>query len=320
MMVNADAHASNIYNLIPATGTGTAALRTKWLRTSDPVPGFATVSRPDSATLTTLIAADLAAYPKITGVSRRSFGFQMYPIRAAAEALYQGPQLVPFNQTGASGAVRVNTIRLAVYYQTFRFVKGVSDITFHLQQAQYSAGFPNPSTRIRVLDDDANQVMLFEATATNPAAFIEHAFTITGIPAGDYTLEFNDAQLCNANQYLQWPQNATLAQINLYSTSPYEQAVRVYFYVPVGETEVVMSALLTGTPQFYDSTGTPVTTTQPYPRNFVATVAAGQDGKIWSFDATQGIDSNNYIHFENCPNVYAFDPLQLMVPSGLDGF
>jgi hypothetical protein len=318
MTINADTSASNIYHSIPATGTGTAALLAKWDTTQVVVPGFASVALPSTASLTALIAADLAAYPPIPGVTRRSFGFQMYPIRAASEALFEGTPLVPLDQTGATNTL-INTIRMVRYYQTFRFTKGASDITFHLQQAQLGAGASNPTTRIRVLNNAGQQLMLFEALANDPVHFVDHTFVITGIPAGDYTLEFNDTALCNGNQYLQWPQNVTLAQINLLSTSPYEQLVRLYFYVPLGETKVVMSALLTGTPQFRDSNGVIVATTQPYPRNYVAVVPSGQSGKVWSFDASQGINSNNYIHFENCPNLYFFDPLQALVPRGLDG-
>jgi hypothetical protein len=317
-MINSDLHATNIYNLLPASGTGVATLRAKWLSTDAGAAGFATVALPSTSALTAIIAADLVDYPRITGVTRKSFGFQVYPVRAAVEPLYQGTQLVPFNQTGASGAVLVNTIRLSVTYQTFRFRKGAGDITFHLQQAQLAAGITTLPTRIRVLDDNANVLMLFQATASNPSAFIDHSFTITGIPAGDYTLEFNDAQPCNGNQYLQWPQNVTLCQLNLFHTSPFQQTVRVYFYVPASETKIVMSALLTTAPNFYDPSGTLVTPTQPYPRNFVAD-CTGKAGQWWSFDNSQGINSNNYIRFENCPNVFAFDPLQGMVPAGLDG-
>lgn len=317
LIINSDTQALNIYNLLPSSGTGAAAMRAKWDKTDSGAAGWATVSLPTTSALTALIAADLAAYPRISGVTRKTFNFLMYPIRSAAEPIFQGT-LVPINQAGASGGVLVNTIRLAVYYQTFRFRKGAGDIVFHLQQAQLGAGLATLATRIRVLDGNANQLMVFEATATNPSAFVDHTFTITGIPQGDYTLEFNDALPCNANQYLQWPQNVTLTQVNLYHSSQFQQSVRVYFYVPAGETKILMSALTAESVQFYNPGGAAVTTTQPYPRNFVAD-CTGLSGQIWSFDHSEGVNPNNYIHFENCPDLFAFDPLQLMVPAGLDG-
>ncbi len=319
--IQADLQASNMYNAIPASGTGTAALIAKWDRTNSAAAGWALVSTPTTASLTTQMATSAAAYVPVSGVTRRDFGYTMWPFIFSTLCTWSGSLSV---LTPNSDATLIDTPR-NYYYQTYRFRKGVAAVTFHFRQG-YIAGTTAKPCRIRVLDDHGAELQVFEFTATNVAGYDDKPFTIT-VAAGDYTLEVNDDATCAQTCYLQIPRSTPFVQLNpgiahIGNEPPYQTSpIPLYFYVPVGETAIVLAYPAFDAPnvQLTDNAGTPRTMTRTGLNQFSCAVPAGQDGKVWSWTYLQGRDSNRPPHFENCPNLFSPDKSQVMVPAGLDG-
>lgn len=104
--------------------------------------------------------------------------------------------------------------------------------------------------------------------------------------------------------------------------SLFNDAQRMYFYVPTGETLIRFAFKTLRPVQFYNDVGAAITTTHPTgwdgnPEPFIwqAAVAAGHDGKIWSFTGLRSFDSISYPMFQNCPNLIASSAEQMIVPT-----
>lgn len=142
--------------------------------------------------------------------------------------------------------------------------------------------------------------------------------TIKG-SAGLYQIE-----VVNPSDSTRWnwqvPRNVPFSMVDELrnNTGDYDnQTMYLYFYVPMGETKIVMSYNTKQAITFRDPAGHEVTTLPTGQYQWSCEVPAGQDGKVWSF--ARGLDANNVaqIGFENCPRVLAWSAEQLLVPREL---
>lgn len=315
--IQADLHAGeNLYASIPATGTGTATLKAKWLKSDAAASGFASVAEPTTSGLTTMVTAGVAAYPLVSGVTRRSFGYNLYRHTSSTLPKFTGT-LVPFTTT--SSTTMINTVNWCDRYQTYRFKKGVADITFNLVAAKFVASVK--PTYIRIINDAGVEMQRFTYSPTSTAYYDTVPLTIT-VPPGGYTLEFNDDIYNGTLQHLSWPKNVPFVQLYPSQIQGFAQSVKLYFYVPLGETRIVMAFnnYPYGPCNFYDPSGTLVSATTDGLGQYTVTVPSGKSGDCWSFDHIQSSAGVTFPYLVNCPALFSFSREQMMIPAGLDGF
>lgn len=304
-------HAARIAQKIDlqAVADGITEVSTAWDVTNYPAAsGWVTVSAPTHSSLATVLSNGVTAYPAISGLSRVTFGDQLVPV------------------TSSTDATVISGIGIQGEEHHYIFVKPSGSFAFTVSQqgnwtAFQPAGLPLP---IVLLDTSGTEIMRWSSQALDIShGLVDSIFTIPGtVAAGTYRLEVRENSSCAEISNIKWARKNPIAMIE----PPSEQrgfytATKLYFYVPVGSTKVAMVFDSNDQPiQFYDDTGTSVSTTALAPNMWYATVASGHDGKVWSWTGYYSRTTDNEPHLLNCPNVYSFDPLQVMVPHGLDGF
>ena len=274
----------------------------KW-DAATPGSGFAGTALPSTISLATVLANGVTNYPAISGVARRTFG----------------TALVPFTTTATTTLIQ--TCANSQSPQSYYFRKTSSDINFTLRTFAYAATASGVPSRIVIRDLLGNIVQSIIPTAAGSQfSSADTACTVTGMPAGIYELHLIPSR--NEGPSLLWPQNVHLVQV----TGEYPfyngdgSAARIYFYVPVATTKIGLAFDSGPGVQFFDDAGTSITTDNSTFQLHTAAVAAGHDGKVWSFTGIQGVDTNAAPRPVNFPAYFSYHPDQLLVPSGLDGF
>jgi len=272
----------------------------KW-NSSTPGSGFASVAEPSSAAIAAVLASGAAAYPFDAAKARRQFSETLVPL------------------TTSASTTLVQSCANSQQPQSYVFRKGAADLTFTFRAFQFSASPSGVPSRCVVRNATTGVIVNDFAVSAAGAQFSNTDTTCTvTAAAGNYLLDL----IPSAGEGLSvlFQQRNPFVQIN--GNAPFVNydgsAVRIYFYVPLGTTKVLLSFDSGPGIQFYDDTGATVATTVGY-QQWEATVAPGRDGAVWSFTGIQTTLLTLMPYLENCPNVFAYDPAQMMVPSGLDG-
>jgi hypothetical protein len=288
-------------------GTQPGTLAERWLISNPAAPGWNDVRPWTSDELQQCMVAGAGAHPAL--VTRRRFSWNLAPLAPSA----------------ASGLQETTTF---IGPGRFALHKDDTDITLELRTAiAATAGGPPPlPLRVKV-HNPVGAVDLQEIpAAAAPGSYFPVA--VTG-PAGTYQVDVH------TNDFgIQWrwrvPKSVPFVQTLLRnSTAGWDTQRRLHFYVPAGETAVVLAyntrvavdppgpAPATQGIRFYDPSGTPVETTRTGLNQWSCQVPAGQDGAVWSLDGAWDTNVAVRFNFENCPPVIAYTPEQMMVPAEL---
>jgi len=283
----------------------TLTVRNKWLRTAYPGGGFATVAEPTRAQLDTLMTSDLAAFPQISGVTRREFSKNL--VRVASNA----------STTFVAGVMHRGTTP-----HMYRIHKPAGPVTFRVRHhSQLTAGDP-PGDPFSVWFIDVATGAVAEHKII-PAATIGQQLNTdwtSTIPAGQYDVLITFDQGVRITDTTRWDPPLCVASVWTRShVSRADSTTRLYFKVPAGVTRIACSVQIDWPNR--DSSplvlrrpdGTPVTTTRVEPYRYYADTA-GMDDSIWSFAVPYGKENTSNVFFENCPNLFAVHPDQLMIP------
>lgn len=267
-------------------------------------PGWGAIVPPSSAALTALIADGIATYTPVAGVTRRAFN----------ESSFQA-----FNPSVAT------TLRAGPKFSTphaYVLRKPAGTVTIKLNSTGTSATI---GQQVRVVLQDlagvALQTWLFTPAASPTTVISDIVITQA---AGNYQLVVIDCASTNTLSWLSTPENVAIVLVNNWldavaaTTRGFSLSDRQYFYVPAGETKVVMvfaQGVGVGVlpVQFYNPSGTPVTTTFTAPNQWVCDVPSGQDNAAWSFTGYYPIDNISPVFFENCPARLAPSAAQLLI-------
>lgn len=295
-VVQGDRHEYKAWLSLDASST---TIKAKWDYTSTTAAGHIGVTEPTTASLTALVTAGQTAYPLVTGVSHIVFGDTLAPLTSSAD-----PTLVQFPTESNQ--------------QTYQFKKGAADVTFVMRQTGNASGAFYP-LRVQWQRLDGTVIQEWQTTAV-ASTTTTYNVTVSGA-AGTYLLFVNDVAACNQTMQVQAPRSCPISQVGIIScTRGFDVTTKCWFYVPVGRTRIYMTYVTNSTGvQFYRPDGT---TTQATTRHglygWYCDIPGGLDGQAWAFTGFYSASPAG-VHFENCPSVIAYDPLQLMVPSGLDG-
>ncbi|UCG26009.1 MAG: hypothetical protein JSW55_08515 [Chloroflexota bacterium] len=277
---------------IPTAEPGSPA--EEWLFDKDAI-GWQTVQPWTSKDLQGFMQTGAKAYPEIA--RRRNFSMD----------------LVPWSSANKADPVDTTTF---ISSEKFVLYKGTSPVTIEM----FTRSINNLPIHINVTDPaGVSHSEHFAGNPTNKWIDAYEEFTFSGAN-GIYEIEV----VSNDAGSMQWrwriPPDVPFSMLEPRNGTPgyaIDMDKHLYFFVPKGETNVVMSYNSKNKIQFWDSAGNIVPTNQLGQYQWTCSVPSGQDGKVWSF--TGGVDQNNAVRigFENCPRVIAWSAEQVLVPKEL---
>ncbi len=267
-----------------------------WIQDAAAGYSWAASAAPNTSELDTLVADGITDYTPIAGVTRRTFDPDSFVVRTASgvTTLRNGPQF------STPHAYVIN--------------KPAGTVT--LKIVSNSTGTATLDVRV---------VLKTMAGATLQTWAAPHGTTdlVISAAAGLYRVYVivvaNAASLCR----LQVPENVQCVLVNddpqnvlPAMTRGFAGTTRWHFYVPSGETKIVMAynCLHPAGVQFYDPAGVAVTTSHPDIKSWVCDVGAGQDDDVWSFTGFYSYDNISVVRFENCPDRLSPTAEQILIP------
>lgn len=271
-----------------------------WEHEDSGAAAWAASAVPTEADMRAAIAAGVAAYTPIASVSRTTFSDDLVP------------NVVSVDTTQVNG----------FWFDTesyYRIMKPAGDVTIAVLMQDQGGTSNKP---LRVLLRSLAGTILEEWEFAAPVSGTTTNNMLLTQPAGAY--EVIIAQAGGNPSFitrLRAPRDVPVSMVQPARVNrAFSVTFRGYFKVPAGLTRIGMTGKVgTGSDgiRFFDSTGAAVTTNYFAPNFWWADVPVGQDDQTWSCDGYQTGASNVVLWFENCPNVIAFHPDQLLVPSEL---